>query len=162
MNNWNGNKAGDVFGSGGSNLGGSNNLWDSAWNKTKAVGSWGWDKAGKLGFQTADDGSTKLWGMGGDAWNGIGTGLYVGSQLANAWSGMQNVKLGKEQFKYSKDLANRNLANQSQLVNNQIEDRQRAENARAATQAAASGKEYTPAMTPEEARKKYGVTAGGV
>jgi hypothetical protein len=137
--------------------------WGSAWDSTKAAGSWGWDKLGKLGIQTDEKtGATKLWGMGGDAWKGIGTGLYVGSQLVNAWSGMQNVKLGRDQFKYSKDLANRNLANQSQLVNNQIEDRQRAENARAATQAAASGKDYTPAMTPEEARKKYGVTAGGV
>ena len=116
-----------------------------SWDFTKKYGS-------KLGFQTGEDGATQLWGMGGDAWSGIGTGLKTGAELANAWSGIQQVNLAKKQFDFTKNLANRNLENQTKLVNNRIEDRQRASNAMTGISN----------ISPEEARAKYGVKEGGV
>lgn len=46
--------------------------------------------------------------------------------LTNAWLGLQNLKLGKDQFGFAKDSFNTNLANQAALTNARSQDRGRA------------------------------------
>ena len=54
-----------------------------------------------------------------EQYTGVGTGI------ANAYLGYQNLKLGRDQFGFAKDSFNINLANQAQLLNNEMENRQR-------------------------------------
>jgi hypothetical protein len=66
-------------------------------------------------------------GLAGLGWN-IGTGqLVLGglSSLGNLWSGIQAQNLAKQQFNFSKDFANANLANQIRSYNTRLEDRAR-------------------------------------
>lgn len=53
------------------------------------------------------------------------------NSLASLWGGFQAQKLAKEQFNFTKNMANTNLANQTQAYNTQLADRL---NSRAATQ----------------------------
>jgi hypothetical protein len=46
--------------------------------------------------------------------------------LMSGYLGMKNYGLAKDQFKFSKEMANKNLANQTKEFNGQLEDRQRA------------------------------------
>jgi hypothetical protein len=46
--------------------------------------------------------------------------------IGNLWQAWESNKLAKEQFKFSKDFANTNLANQIQSYNTTLEDRTRA------------------------------------
>ncbi len=55
---------------------------------------------------------------------GLGATLQGLTGLASAWAGLQGVKQGRKQLKFTKDLANRNLANQAQTVNTNLADRQ--------------------------------------
>ena len=61
------------------------------------------------------------------------SGLTVGAQLGmgmfNAWGGMRQLNLAKDQFKFQKDAYNKNYQNQKQLTNTRMEDRQNARNA---------------------------------
>jgi len=52
-------------------------------------------------------------------------GINAASGVANAYLGFENLRLGKKQFKFSKDTFNKNLENQAQLTNNALEDQQR-------------------------------------
>lgn len=56
----------------------------------------------------------------------IGTGQMAIKGLAtlgNLYGSLQSSKLAKEQFKFSKDFANKNLANQTQSYNTALSDR---------------------------------------
>lgn len=55
---------------------------------------------------------------------GVGATLKGLTGLASAWAGLQGVKQGREQLRFTKDLANRNLSNQAQTVNTNLADRQ--------------------------------------
>jgi hypothetical protein len=55
---------------------------------------------------------------------GLGAGLQGLAGLASAWAGLQGVKQGREQLRFTKDLTNRNLANQAQTTNTALADRQ--------------------------------------
>lgn len=79
--------------------------------------SW-WD--GIVGGKNAD----------GSSFNGLG-GLALGTLqgFGNLYGSMKNYGLAKEDFEFKKAFAEKNLANQTQLVNNQIRDRNNARNA---------------------------------
>ena len=79
--------------------------------------SW-WDRI--VGGKNAD----------GTAFNGLG-GLALGTLqgFGNLYGSMKNYGLAKEDFEFKKAFAEKNLANQTQLVNNQIRDRNNARNA---------------------------------
>ena len=47
------------------------------------------------------------------------------SGIANAWTGMQQLGLAKDQLNFQKDAYTKNYENQRQLTNSQLEDRQR-------------------------------------
>jgi hypothetical protein len=53
-------------------------------------------------------------------------GVSALSGLANAWTGLQQLKLGKESLGLQKDAFKTNLANQAQTINTQLGDRQSA------------------------------------
>lgn len=48
----------------------------------------------------------------------VAGGLQGLSGLAQAFVGMKNYELARQQYKYQKGLANRNLANQAKIINN--------------------------------------------
>ncbi len=50
-------------------------------------------------------------------------------QLGTLWTGMQASKLAKDQLDFVRSTTNRNLNNQTQLINTRIEDRARARGA---------------------------------
>lgn len=54
-----------------------------------------------------------------------GWGSVVGGlgSIWGAYNGMQQMKLAKEQFNFSKSMANRNLANQAAVTNQALRDR---------------------------------------
>lgn len=51
----------------------------------------------------------------------IGQGI---AGLLSAWTGLQGLKLGEEQLDFTKDVTNRNLANQATTTNAELRDRQ--------------------------------------
>lgn len=57
-----------------------------------------------------------------DTLNMFGQGLMG---AANIYSGLQANKMAKKQFKFSKDFANKNLANQTQAYNTNLENQAR-------------------------------------
>lgn len=72
---------------------------------------------GFAGTRNADGSGTTGWGM---------PAISAAQGLMNAFMGMKNYGLAKDQFNFSKDMAQKNLANQTKTVNSQLEDRQRA------------------------------------
>ena len=80
----------------------------------------GLDFGGAGGPPDRDLGSSTGIGM------NIGTGQMAIKGLAtlgNLYGSLQSSKLAKEQFKFSKDFANKNLANQTQSYNTALSDR---------------------------------------
>lgn len=61
---------------------------------------------------------------GGQGW--APQGLIALSGLGSAWTGMQQLELGKDTLDFNKAAYNTNLANQVQLTNSSLEDQQRA------------------------------------
>ena len=57
-----------------------------------------------------------------DMIGGIAQGIQAGAGLANAYLGYKNYGLAKDQFKFAKAAANRDIANQAQLINNEIQN----------------------------------------
>ena len=54
---------------------------------------------------------------------GAGAGVLQGlGGLANAYTAYKGLQLAKDQFKYQKGLANRNLANQAKIINNSYDN----------------------------------------
>lgn len=54
---------------------------------------------------------------------GAGAGILQGlGGLASAYTAYKGLQLAKDQFKYQKGLANRNLANQSKVINNSYDN----------------------------------------
>lgn len=72
---------------------------------------------GFLGTRNADGSGTTGWGM---------PVIQGASALMNGFMGMKNYGLAKKQFEFSKDMALKNLENQTKTINTQMEDRQRA------------------------------------
>lgn len=52
-------------------------------------------------------------------------GLSGLATLGNLWGSFQNVRLGRDQLRFAKQFAERNLANQTQSYNTALEDRTR-------------------------------------
>ena len=81
---------------------------------------------------------------------GAGAGVLQGlGGLASAYTAYKGLQLAKDQFKYQKGLANRNLANQSKIINNSYDN---------AAQVAAGmigGGSYNPAT---DSQGNYGMT----
>ena len=57
-------------------------------------------------------------------WGGLA--LNTAQGLGNAWMGMKQYGLAKDQFKFQKDMMNKNYEAQKTTLNTQLEDRQRA------------------------------------
>ena len=74
-----------------------------------------WD--GFLGAKNADGTATNGWG-------GMALGALQG--LGNAYMGMQQYGLAKDQLQFSKDAFNKNYAAQAKMTNASLMDRQRA------------------------------------
>ena len=72
---------------------------------------------GFLGGKNADGSSFNGWG-------GMAMGAIQG--LGNAYMGMKQYGLAKEQLQFSKDAFERNFAAQRQMTNTNLQDRQRA------------------------------------
>ena len=54
---------------------------------------------------------------------GAGAGILQGlGGLASAYTAYKGLQLAKDQFRYQKDLANRNLANQAKIINNSYDN----------------------------------------
>ena len=81
---------------------------------------------------------------------GAGAGVLQGlGGLASAYTAYKGLQLAKDQFNYQKGLANRNLANQSKIINNSYDN---------AAQVAAGmigGGSYNPAT---DSQGNYGMT----
>lgn len=77
--------------------------------------SW-WDRL--IGYRDPVN-NTQTAGWGGLALTGLST-------IGNAWMGMKQYDLMKDQLAFQKDAFNKNYANQTQMINTQLEDRQRA------------------------------------
>ena len=81
---------------------------------------------------------------------GAGAGVLQGlGGLASAYTAYKGLQLAKDQFKFQKGLANRNLANQSKIINNSYDN---------AAQVAAGmigGGSYNPAT---DSQGNYGMT----
>ena len=81
---------------------------------------------------------------------GAGAGILQGlGGLASAYTAYKGLQLAKDQFKFQKGLANRNLANQSKIINNSYDN---------AAQVAAGmigGGSYNPAT---DSQGNYGMT----
>ena len=81
---------------------------------------------------------------------GAGAGVLQGlGGLASAYTAYKGLELARDQFKYQKGLANRNLANQSKIINNSYDN---------AAQVAAGmigGGSYNPAT---DSQGSYGMT----
>ena len=58
--------------------------------------------------------------------NTIGAGIGGLTDLAGLYFGAKQLKQAENQFRTNTEFANRNLANQSKLINNQLEARYRA------------------------------------
>lgn len=69
------------------------------------------------GTRNADGSGTTGWGM---------PAISAAQGLMGAFMGMKNYGLAKKQFEFSKGMAEKNLANQTKMVNGDLEDRQRA------------------------------------
>lgn len=69
-----------------------------------------------------DESSGTKW-LGSDgALAGIASGVTAASGLANAYLGYKNYNLAQDQFKYQKDLGNRNLINQASSYNTNLQN----------------------------------------
>jgi len=56
----------------------------------------------------------------------LGDYTKLGTSAVNAYLGYQGLQLGQDQFDFTKNSFNTNLANQAKVLNTQLEDRQRA------------------------------------
>ena len=81
---------------------------------------------------------------------GAGAGILQGlSGLTSAYSAYKGLQLAKEQFKYQKGLANRNLTNQAKIINNSYD------NAAQASAGLIGGGSYDPT---KDTQGSYGMT----
>lgn len=101
---------------------------------------WGMDMLNPSGLNFGNNpsfGSGALGGAG--AGGGAGSGFQLGwnmptfqmglqglNTIGNLWGAWQANKLAKDQLNFTKNFANRNLANQTQAYNTALEDRGRA------------------------------------
>jgi hypothetical protein len=104
-----------------------------------------------------------VWGEQGLGFNkgtfsALGSGLQSLGDLAKMYYGNKALKLGEQQYRTNVDFGNRNIANQSKLINNTLEARYRA--AQAAN--AGGGNENTESLDSYLARSKVdGSPIGG-
>jgi len=56
-------------------------------------------------------------------WKAGASAVGAVAGIANAWLGYKNYKLAEKQFRYQKDLTNRNLENQALVINEQLDRR---------------------------------------
>lgn len=59
----------------------------------------------------------------------LGAGIGAASSIFNAYMGMKQYGLAKEQFKFNKDMTTRNFNAQANMTNSNLADRQTARNA---------------------------------
>jgi hypothetical protein len=100
-------------------------LWSGFSNALSGVGG---TVKNVLGMGSDED-FAKLWGgkVGDNTYNGIlSTGLQLGTGLWNAWNGMQQLDLARDQFAFQKDAFNKQYENQRTLTNARLRDRQNA------------------------------------
>ena len=71
-------------------------------------------------------------GSNGGGW--LTAGASALGSLGNLWAGINQTKLAKDQFNFTKGLSNRNLANSAQAYNTQLEDRTKARNSAIGTE----------------------------
>ena len=62
------------------------------------------------------------WGFNKSTFDTVGNVAGGFGKLAQAWAGLQNVKLGREELSSQKEQWNKNYASQATTVNNQISD----------------------------------------
>ena len=96
-------------------------LGGAANNATAAIARpdfWSWD-----GFLGGTNTNGTKW----NGWGGMALGTLQG--FGNLYGSMKNYGLARDQYETSKAFAEKNLANQTKLVNNQITDRNNARNA---------------------------------
>lgn len=62
------------------------------------------------------------WSQNKDMIGGIAQGAQAAAGLANAYLGYKNYGIAKDQFNFAKAAANRDVANQAQLINNSIQN----------------------------------------
>ena len=88
------------------------------------------DQMAAINNPYVSDGTSLAFGNAGDNWwtqnkdmiGGIAQGIQAGTGLANAYLGYKNYGLAKDQFNFAKAAANRDVANQAQLINNEIQN----------------------------------------
>jgi len=73
-----------------------------------------------------DWGSMETWMGGKDSAGIVPTGIGAFNVGMNAWLGMEQLDLAKENMAFQKEAFNKNYTNQVSLLNTQMEDRQRA------------------------------------
>ena len=95
-------------------------------------------------------------GVGAGVRTGVGAGVGAGAGvlqglggLASAYTAYKGLQLAKDQFKYEKGLANRNLANQSKIINTGYD------NAAQASAGLIGGGSYDPT---KDTQGSYGMT----
>ena len=91
-------------------------MWEKGWDWTTGIGVKN-DAGGDVGMfgGVFDDVSLQ----------DVGSILSGGAGAYQAYLGGKEVDLMEDQFKYNKQVFNRNLANQATLINSELEDRQR-------------------------------------
>lgn len=83
----------------------------------------------------------------------VSKGLSGLGGLLQGWAGIKGIKLGEDQLRFQKALANRNLENQAQTVNTELGDRQQ-------RRISASGEDNYQAV--DEYVKQHGVRGGAL
>lgn len=99
------------------------NNWGTP-NLTNPQGQGGF--MGKLFGSGTQEGGNMFGSMGPNGWqpSGLSQGLGLAKDLFGAWGGMQDRKLAKKQFNFTKEAFNKQYDAQKRLTNSQLRDRQ--------------------------------------